>query len=306
MEISFQNLTTSGPTVHGRLSKLPHQRENADHNPFPRPVLAMQTNSGIRVIGDAYRFEEARKLGTGTIPCYLVREIPGNLELLQLLVDYYQPMSLADQALLLAAAVEMGVNQELLQTGLLPGMGLSRVRGTIDELLEISRFPDALLTFIEDKGLSLKRTRVLVRMREMQDWCVRFLEELHPGVNVLLEVVQNLWEVGQRDDRELSGLPTDLGIEKYLTDPDHPAAERLAALRRCVHEHRYPELTGVRRKLENQVRELDLPSNLNLRWDPNFEERGLVVQGKLRSPEDAAKLESILRSPSFLTLFEQL
>lgn len=301
MNIDFRSLTTSGPSVHSVFKSLPFL-SRPHEGKLPSPVLALQTEGCIKVVGDIHRFENSPE---PSIPAYIISEL-GTMDLLASVADFYSPMNLIEKALLLDISRQMGVPEERRVKEVLPIIDLAPTLGIHDELISLVDLEKPLKQLTVEKDLSLKRVRVLSRVIEIQDWAVLLLERARPGVNVFLEILQNLWEIHKRDELSLTELLKLMEINDLSHAQFENARAGLDSLRVAIHRRRFPTLDKANQDLVSRIDELEKPSKLELRWDRNFEQRGLSLQSNLATEDDARSLSDFLRDESFLALFNQI
>jgi len=306
MKIIVRELTTVGPTLHSAFEKLPFHREPYNRTSLPRPILAYQSPSCIKIVGNIHHFVEARESGAATVPVYLIQESESTLELLALIVAYYAPMNLLDKALFTRAALDLGVPRNLLIQQLFPLMDLPPREKLVDQVLFLLKLPVHLQHFIVDKGISLKRALIFQRAADHLDWVDRFVGTLNIGINMTTEIIQNIWEISRRDDLDFKTTAQNMGLW------DLPEAEiedsRLAVMtiREKINAARYPHLTAADKRLQAELQSADLPPAVKVTWDPHFEEQGLDIRLHARDKAELEQILAKLNTPGFKKLFESI
>ena len=307
LNVQVKDLVTAGPTIHTAFARLPFERKSQQTSSlFQPPILAYQSPGCIKILGDIYRFEAARERGDLRIAAYLLGEVTGNLDLIRAVIDYYQPDSLVDRALIIEAAIQMGFNAELAARQILPLLALPATPSVVGELQELAALDERLLALIHEKGLSLKRARTLLRIKPVEEWSVALLTQLQPGINVFLEILQNLWEISGRDDLTLETVITRLELADVSVGAHEQAPEKLKTIRTIIHAQRYPSLTSSNLGLSQAVEDLELPGSTTISWDPNFERRGVQLKADLSDVNSVEVLRQLLDKRSFLSLFEKI
>ncbi len=302
MKIELKNLTCVGPSPHSAFRGIPFQPSSDAAGLLPRPVLALQTEDCIKIIGNIEQFEACNEK---SIPAYVLTQAD-SLDMVRACISFYEPLHLVDKALLMAACQELGFPEQRRLAEILPLLGLPERRSTLDELGFIARMPDPLKDFIIEKDLSLKRIRSIQRAESILDWAVELLMQAKPGVNVFLEILQHLWEIHKRDDKPLAHVLDKLGLhdlEALRFDEDRSVLE---FLRTTLRTERFPLLSEANAGLKAVVTALNPPLKIDLTWDPSFEEQGLILRCKLRHADDARELAGYLQQNVFVQLFESV
>ena len=62
------------------------------------------------------------------------------------------------------------------------------------------------------------------------------------GINVLLEILQNLWEIHKRDDLGLTDLLEEMAIKDLKPENFEDPRAGLESMRTTVHRRRFPSL----------------------------------------------------------------
>lgn len=305
MKIEFKNVSTVGPTAHSAFKTLPFGRMEMESRLLPEPLLALQTEDCIKILGGIRRFEAVSPVEVPVLPAYVLTEAR-TLDMIQAVIDFYAPMNLVEKALLLQACQELGLPEDDRINSILPLLDLPRKVQTLEELAFLTRLNPQLQYFIVEKDISLKRIRALQRCEEIMDWSVALMETFKPGVNVFLEILQNLWEISRRDELTLFELLEKLQLKKLRLADDIEPRQALSALRETVQRERFPTLEAAGKDLEEAVSQLGLPAGVDLSWDPQFEKRGLELRARLADENDATELSKVLSSESFAGLFQRI
>ncbi|NQV15897.1 hypothetical protein HQ531_10605 [bacterium] len=268
MKITVKELTTSGPTIHSSFIGLPYLRESVIDKRLPKPVLAYQTSSCIKIVGNIHNFIEAQESAKTSVPVYLIEDSESTLELLELIIEYYQPMTLMDKALLTRAALDLGVPRQTLSEKIYPQMDLAPRQKLIDQLLFLLKLPTELKTFIVDKDLSLKRAIIFQRAEEHLEWVSRFISNMKIGINMTAEIIQNIWEMAQRDDVDFKTKAIQMGLWE-MADADYEDIRlAVADIRERINSARYPTLGRAGIDLSKTIETAQLPDSVSVKWDP--------------------------------------
>jgi len=306
MKITVKELSTAGPTIHSSFSALPFQRTPASDSILDRPILAYQSPSCIKIVGDIHRFIAAQDAGKITVPVYLIQESESTLELLKLIVAYYQPMTLMDKALLTRAALDLGLPRNLLANEIYPDMDLAPREKMIDQVLFLLKLPDELKDFIVEKDLSLKRALVFQRAEDHLDWVSSFISNLKVGINMTAEIIQNIWEMAQKDDVDFKTKAQEMGLWDMATTEYEDTRLAVMEIREKINSARYPSLSKAGKDLTDTIQVLELPSSVKVKWDPYFEQQGVDISFHAKDDTELDDVIEKLASPAFKNIFKHI
>jgi hypothetical protein len=280
MKITVKELTTAGPTIHSSFSDLPYQRDDSSPGKLSRPILAYQSPSCIKIIGDIHRFQAEQEAGKPAVPVYLIQDTESTLELIQLVIEYYSPMNLMDKALLTRAAIDLGVPRPMLAEQILPALELAPREKLIDQVLFLLKLPTSLQTFIIDKDLSLKRALIFQRAEGHLEWVERFIANLKIGINMTAEIIQNVWEMSKNDDVDFKTKAEEMGLWEMA------------------------DQAGV--DLSKTLEAAQLPDSMKIKWDPYFEQQGVQIAFHAKDEDDLEHSLEKLKSPAFKNIFKHI
>ncbi|MEA3287802.1 MAG: hypothetical protein U9Q77_10575 [Candidatus Marinimicrobia bacterium] len=306
MKITVKELTTIGPTIHSSFTALPFKRKNTSESKLLKPVLAYQTPSCIKIVGNIHCFLEAQEAGQATVPVYLIQESQSTLELLELIIEYYTPMTLMDKALLTQAALELGVPRSMLADKIYPKMDLAPREKLIDQVLFLLKLPPELQQFILEKDLSLKRALIFQRASDHLDWVTRFIKNLKIGINMTAEIIQNIWEMAGRDDVDFQTKAREMGLWE-MADIEYED-NRLAVMeiRDKITTARFPALTKAGVDLSKTLDSAKLPDSVKIKWDPTFERQGIDIAFHAKDTADLDSTLQKLSSAAFNNIFSHI
>ena len=306
MKITVKELTTVGPTIHSSFTALPFKRSEQLSSPLSRPILAYQSPQCIKIVGDIHRFIEAQDAGATTIPVYLIQESESTLELLQLIIEYYSPMSLLDKALFTRAALELGVPRSVVAEDLFSLMELPPREKLIDQVLFLLKLPEALQSFILEKDLSLKRALIFQRAENELEWVEHFISNLKVGINMTAEIIQNVWEMSKRDGVDFKTKAMEMGLWEMADTVYEDTRLAVMEIREKINTARFPSLSAAGQKLAATVQKAELPDAIKLKWDPYFEQQGLHISFHAKDEADLDQSLEKLDSASFKNIFKHI
>jgi len=306
MKITVKELTTVGPTIHSSFEKLPFLRNEEGSNILSRPILAYQSPSCIKIVGDIHRFIEDQNARKPSVPVYLIQESESTLELIQLVIEYYSPMNLMDKALLTRAAIDLGVPRPMLAEKILPALELAPREKLIDQVLFLLKLPPALQSFIVDKALSLKRALIFQRAEDHLDWVERFIINLKIGINMTAEIIQNVWEMAKNDDVDFKTKAVDMGLWDMADTKYEDNRLAVMEIRDKINKARFPSLNQAGIDLTRTIQAAELPDFIKLKWDPYFEQQGVQISFPAKDEEDLERSLEKLSSSAFKSIFKHI
>jgi len=306
MKISVKELTTVGPAIHSSFTPLPFKREMDRGSGLIKPILAYQTSSCIKIVGNTHVFLAAQAAGKPTVPAYLIEASESTLELLELIIEYYHPMSLMDKALLTRAALDLGVPRPTLAEKILPLLDVAPREKLIDQILFLLKLPPELQVFILEKDLSLKRALIFQRAENHLDWVTRFIENLRIGINMTAEIIQNIWEMAERDDTDFKSKAQELELWEMADTVFEDNRIAVMEIRKKINAARYPTLTQAGEDLASELASAELPPNVKVKWDPQFEQQGLDISFHAKNEDELEAVLEKLSSNKFKDLFKKI
>lgn len=306
MKITVKELTTAGPTIHSTFVDLPFIRGEDSSGSLLKPMLAYQSPSCIKIVGNIHHFQNAQDQGLPAVPVYLIQESESTLELIQLVIEYYSPMTLMDKAILTRSAIELGVPRPMIADKIYPFMELAPREKLIDQVLFLLDMPNDLQSFIVDKDLSLKRALVFQKAEGHLEWVSRFISNLKVGINMTAEIIQNIWEMAKQDDVDFKTKAQEMGLWE-MADTDYKDNRQVILdIRKRISEARFPILTQAGEEVQTLLEEADIPDSVKVKWDPQFEQQGVNIS--FHSKDEAELNETIakLSSSKFKDIFKKI
>jgi hypothetical protein len=306
MKITVKELTTVGPTIHSSFATLPYQRSDSGQGSLSRPILAYQSPSCIKIVGDTHRFLAAQEAGEPTVPVYLIQDTESTLELIQLIIEYYSPMNLMDKAFLTRAAIDLGVPRPMLAEQILPALELAPREKLIDQVLFLLKLPTSLQSFIVDKDLSLKRALIFQRAEGHLEWVERFIANLKIGINMSAEIIQNVLEMSKNDEVDFKTKAQEMGLWEMADTAYEDNRLAVMEIREKINQARFPSLNQAGVDLSKTLEAALLPDSMKIKWDPYFEQQGVQIAFHAKDEEDLEQSLEKLKSPAFKNIFKHI
>lgn len=306
MKISVKELTTIGPTMHSNFKDLPFIREPLMEKRLLNPVLAYQTHSCIKIVGNIHLFVEAQESDYATVPAYLIEDSNSSIELLELIIEYYSPMTLIDKALVTKSALDLGISRSELAEKLYPLLELAPRTKLIDQLLFLLKLPQDLKSFIVSKDLSLKRAIIFQHAEGHLDWVSRLVSNLKIGINMTAEIIQNIWEMARRDDVDFKTKAVQMKLWEMADLHYEDVRQAVSDIRDHLNADRFPSLSKAGKELSKTIASAELPANVKVKWDPHFERQGVDISFPVRDEQELDDTIEKLSNPRFKNIFKQI
>jgi len=306
MKISVKELTTAGPSIHSSFEKLPYQRAELASRTLAKPVLAYQSPSCIKIIGDIHRFKAAQEKGQATIPAYLIQETESTMDLVKLALEYYQPLTLMDKALFTQVAIDLGIPRVSIAKEMFPEMELAPREKLIDQVLFLLKLPASLKSFIVEKDLSLKRALIFQRAEDHLEWVSQLIANLKIGINMTAEIIQNIWEMGQNENIDFKSKAVDMGLWDMATDNYDDPRLAVMEIRDKINKARFPTLSKAGQDLSETIADLQLPHTVKVKWDPYFERQGVDVGFHAKDDSELEAILEKLATSAFKNIFKHI
>lgn len=307
MQVTFKTLNLIGPTSHSDFKTLPFRREAFDANqPLRKPLLALNTGSCIKIVGGIHRFEAAQAAKVTQLPAYLLEDVDSTMDLLNLVAAYYSPLTLIDKANLIGIARKMGFNKTQIAGELFETLEIPPQAHLMNDYLFLLKLPHELQKLVVDKDLSLKRALIFQRAEAHLDWVVQLIQNLHLGINMTAEIIQNIWEMAQRDNTDFQTKAQQTGlwdIAREAVDDPRPV---VMDIRAKLSAARLPHLTAAGKALEQTIAAAKLPESVQVKWDPYFEKQGIEVTFHAKDLTEFQEILRGLKNANLKPVFDQI
>ncbi len=216
------------------------------------------------------------------------------------------PFNLYEQSQALHRAHELGATTTEVINDILPLLDLQPHKNVYDQYRGFRRLPESLIEFFVDKDIAISRTLIFQDLdSEGLNIALELLETFSPGINLLEELMTNLYEISRREERPVQGIFEELCVSDILERNPQPHLA-LGEIRRKIHEYRYPVLTETHRQIQQLADSLELGSQANIRWDKRLEDRGVNVSFHWEQVEDIKETARLLTVPENLNLFREI
>lgn len=240
------------------------------------PVILEPVDQGYRVVHGFRRLECAVALGMPEVPT-IISEQTGLQNLEDSLRENraVRPFNIYEQSRVMALAQSLGAKTSDVIGQFLPVLGLHPIKHLYDEYTGFHRLPAPLIEFLVDKDVPISRTQVFQQLdAKGLEITLQILDAFSPGINVLDELITNLYEIGRREQTSLGEVFRNLEIPAVIDQAAQPH-QALGEVRRRIRERRYPVLHETNRTIGTLADQLDLGPRARIHWDNKLESRGV-------------------------------
>lgn len=264
------------------------------------PLLVHEERpDSLHVVDGFRRTMVARRLGWETVACRVLppeTSIASVLELLLVSRRRSFEESLVTRIRFLRLAIELGVARATLCRDFLPALALDGHEQVLRRCEAVAKLSEEVLSFCEEKSLSLKQCFRLTRHPpELLSLVFSWKSSLSLTRSMLEELLEQLNDYLRAHDAAPEDLLRQPDIQGVLESRLHPQ-ERTRHLRDVVRRLRFPTLTASNRRMEGIRAGLSLPPNVVVSWDPTLERHALDLRITIREPRDWAATLAALQT----------
>lgn len=261
-------------------------------------IITCRQNRPVLVDGWR-RVEAARASGLEELPALEMAENTDDLAvfLLAFFENYGQrSFSLAEKSMALRKFYEFRLNPVEIIERLLPLLELSPERRMLDLMLELSFLDERFLEIIHRRDWKPVTVELLLGFPPAErTWLFLVIEKLTH--NQQREVIENFYSLRRKTGKSLEELAEAdelSGPVSRLLRGEIAAADRLLV---ALKEANSPLLSGLQRKIESEVKALNLPEKIRLNYDRTLEKPTLHLSleaGSVKELKEA--LQSLVMS----------
>lgn len=218
-------------------------------------------------------------------------------------------LTLVETAEVLRKLTGFGVSMEQLRREFLPQLGLPATWECLETYLGVAEcIPEVRRMFEERESQITVAEKLSGFLTEDQRLLWPWLSVL--SQNKQKELLENLQEICQREGLSVRAFLEELQIRLVQTEERLSLRQKAGRILDLIRERRFPQLSALRSRLASRLKSLDLPEDIALRCDPNFEEEGMSVNFRFRDSSEfigrLKKLRQMADDPRFEDLFKIL
>ena len=130
----------------------------------------------------------------------------------------------------------------------------------------------------------------------IRDLILNLITECQPSLSTFEEISRNLLEILRREDIAPEQLTAEINQVIIEKAGEIQPSQKLEIFRSKIQERRFPQMTIHRERVNNFLQTIQLPSAVEIEFNPNFEERGYRLKAEIRTPNDLRELTEFLNS----------
>jgi len=135
---------------------------------------------------------------------------------------------------------------------------------------------------------------------------VQLIQNLHLGINMTAEIIQNIWEMAQRDDTDFRTKAQQMGLWDIAREGIDDPRPVVMDIREKINAARMPHLTAAEETLKQTIKAAKIPENVKVKWDPYFEKQGLEMTFHAKDLEELQKILRGLSDANLEPVFDQI
>ena len=191
--------------------------------------------------------------------------------------------------------ISLGHTRATIAKHLLPHFGAEPHEAVVERHLKLLRMQPALVPFLEEKGVTLKRALELVRVpSDGAPLLVELATTLGLSARALEEWARMIGDIADRDLLSWPEMAEQSGLLEVARDPDLTVADRAKRCGRLLRKLRYPLWAQALATTRTRIRKLEAPERVTVKWDDTFESEGLILEIRVHDTggfqEDVAHL----------------
>jgi len=271
------------------------------------PIVCRRGRRYVLVTGWK-RAQACRAVGFRKIPVLVTEETD---ELRLFLMGLYENLTtrelgLAEKAVCLEKLGRFGMTTKTLVKEYMPRLGLPATAGHLQWMFSLAVADKAVLDFIAEKSASPAVVKTLLRFPPAERR--KILPLLRPlGQNKQKQVLEDLWEIGRRDELPVRRLFRRKEFQRILGSSRLSMLQKAERMRQLLRKIRHPGLSAREEAFRSTLRRMRWPRDITVQPSPGFEEDNITVSFRIGSREEFRavmdKLEDAARRQELDGLF---
>jgi len=274
------------------------------------PPLVCQGDKGFTLVSGWKRVLACREIGLSSINVLMTKE-KDDLNLF--LAAFHENLAtreitLVEKAEIMRKLLGFGVGKKTLLRSYLSLLALPVTAAHLEALLGLSKAEAAVKDFVREKDLPLPIVQSLLRFTGVEQRLL--LPLLRPlGQNKQREILEDLREIGRRDDVSLQEILNDKEIRQALDSPKLSPIQKAEKIRLSLKRMRYPRLSSCEEAFDFALRKIRWPKEIAIRPSPYFEDEDISVSFRFKNEKEfkacAKKLQEMAEKEDFSRLFRR-
>lgn len=122
-------------------------------------------------------------------------------------------------------------------------------------------------------------------------------------INKIIEMVN---EISLNEQVTVSEILRSENIQSILNNPSYNRNQKIAMIKSILYNWRFPRISQLRSKLQQEIKSLSLPGNINFEFDQTFEKSEIIISARLKNIEDVKKLSTDISNEANLKSFKKV
>ncbi|MCP4049693.1 MAG: hypothetical protein GY730_03195 [bacterium] len=283
-------------------------------NKIQAPVIVKKNNNDeYHVINGFSQALHLQKTGKKDLECSI---LPPDIDLLDIIIfiarrnQHIINSSLIYKAGFIDFAINLGLTEQQVTEKILNILELESHTGIITGCLMAMNLPENILNFCHKKNLSLKQC---IQLKNYPDKILNYLDSLSEILSISASTFMEFTE--KINDHLIN---KNLSLESFQNKPELKkiiskncsANEKTVLFKNLLNQIRFPVLTEYNNKIRTLKKAMNLPGNIDCKWDHTLEKQELNFSIKINSITDWGISLQKLQSPSVKSnikkIFEKL
>ncbi len=264
-----------------------------------RPILVMQKDEKFLLISGKRRFEAWQKYRkTESIPVYQIETAASPQAILQFAVDDLRIESALNPFEISAV---FNLAMKFLDFDRQSWWDFLQVKSSpkwFEKILLLEEISNLVQNFLIQKDAPMKKSLLFTKLTETNLAQIESIISLSPGLNVLCEIAEMMFEIDQKTDgKQVPNL-------NAIFETEAESREKIKEIRDFLHSIRYP----IWNEKLHEVRDLvsALESSSEIRWDRTFEKSGVEISAKIQNAEDWEKWQKFFQDENNSEIFKKI
>ncbi len=166
----------------------------------------------------------------------------------------------------------------------------------LHECKSMNNLPKGLKLFCHEKNFSLKQILNLTYYPEdVLIQLINWKSELQLTASILDEIASNLKDYLKSYNKTVSDFVSEPGVQEVFESSLSPR-DKTQILRQLIYLKCFPILSSVNARIQNTIKNLGLPHEININWDSSLENKNIDLIVHLKDPKKWQKALDTLNS----------
>jgi len=174
------------------------------------------------------------------------------------------------------------------------------------ECERIQNLPKEIKQFCHDKKISLKQlVNFTCYPRNLLKKVISWKTVLQLTASTLDEIASNINDYIKRESKSIDDLMSEPDVQDIF-DSSLAPREKTEKFRQLLHLKKFPLLSASNRRMEEAVRSINLPGEVNINWDRTLENKKIDVNISIDDPLKWSGILTTLQSQELRDIVESI